>query len=104
MKILIAEDDPISCRILEASLISWGYEVIVTLDGREAWDVLRGDDPPLLAILDIMMPGLDGLEICRQVRQLPCATPPYLILLSAMSAKDHVVEGISAGANDYLTK
>lgn len=104
MKILIAEDDPISCRILEASLINWGYEVVVTLDGRQAWDVLQGDDPPALAILDIMMPGMDGLEICRKVRHLPCATPPYLILLSAMSAKDQVVQGISAGANDYLTK
>jgi len=104
MKILIAEDDPVSRRILEATLVKWGYEVSVTLDGKQAWDVMQGEDPPSLAILDIMMPGMDGLEICRKVRQLPCATPPYLMLLSAMSTKENVVQGISAGANDYLTK
>ena len=104
MKILIAEDDPVSRLILEASLVKWGYEVSVTLDGREAWDALQREDAPSLAILDIMMPGIDGIEICRRVRQLPCATPPYLILLSGMSRKEHVVRGIRAGANDYLTK
>ncbi|MDX6614725.1 MAG: phosphoserine phosphatase RsbU/P [Blastocatellia bacterium] len=104
MKILIAEDNAVSRRILEATLVNWGYDVTVTLDGAEAWEVLQGDDAPGLAILDIMMPQMDGLEICRKVRQLSRAIPPYLILLSAMSAKDQVVEGISAGANDYLTK
>ena len=104
MKILIAEDDPVSRRILEATLVKWGFEVSVTLDGREAWDVLQREDAPSLAILDIMMPGMDGLEICRKVRELPCAAPPYLVLLSAMSDKEHVVRGIRAGANDYLTK
>ena len=104
MKILIAEDDPVSRRILEATLVSWGYEVSVNLDGRQAWEVLQRGDAPSLAILDIMMPGMDGLEICRKVRQLPHATPPYLILLSAMSGKEQVVKGIRAGANDYLTK
>jgi phosphoserine phosphatase RsbU/P len=104
MNILIAEDDPVSRRILEETLINWGYEVSVTADGREAWDVLRGPDAPPLAILDIMMPEIDGLEVCRKVRQLPCATPPYLILLTAMNSKDDVVRGILAGANDYLTK
>lgn len=104
MKILIAEDDPVSRRILEATLVKWGYEVSVTLDGTQAWDVLQREDAPSLAILDIMMPGMDGVEICRKVRQLPCATPPYLILLSSMSHKEHVVRGIKAGANDYLTK
>ena len=104
MNILIAEDDPVSRRILEETLINWGYEVSVTADGREAWDVLRSPDAPPLAILDIMMPEIDGLEVCRKVRQLPCATPPYLILLTAMNSKDDVVRGILAGANDYLTK
>jgi sigma-B regulation protein RsbU (phosphoserine phosphatase) len=104
MNILIAEDDPVSRRILEETLINWGYEVSVTADGREAWEVLRGPGAPPLAILDIMMPEIDGLEVCRKVRQLPCATPPYLILLTAMNSKDDVVRGILAGANDYLTK
>jgi len=104
MKILIAEDDPVSRRILEATLVKWGYEVSVTTDGTQAWEVLQGANAPALAILDIMMPGLEGIEICRRVRQMQSATPPYLILLSAMSDKEQVVRGLSAGANDYLTK
>ena len=104
MKILIAEDDPVSRRILEATLLKWGYEVSVALDGTEAWEKLQREHAPSLAILDIMMPGIDGLEVCRRVRQLPTTTPPYLILLTAMSSKDEVVTGIQAGANDYLSK
>ena len=104
MKILIAEDDPVSRRILEATLVKWGYEVSVALDGTEAWEMLQRENAPSLAILDIMMPGIDGLEVCRRVRQLPTTTPPYLILLTAMSSKDEVVSGIQAGANDYLSK
>jgi sigma-B regulation protein RsbU (phosphoserine phosphatase) len=104
MRILIAEDDPVSRRILEGTLIHWGYEVVVTQHGAAAWEALQCLDPPTLAILDIMMPEMDGLELCRKVRLLPCATPPYLILLTAMSRKEDVVKGIQAGANDYLTK
>lgn len=104
MKILIAEDDPVSRRILEATLGKWGHEVSVTVDGRQAWDVLQSEDAASLAILDIMMPGMDGLELCRRVRQSPSTTPPYLILLTAMSGKEDVVRGIQAGANDYLSK
>jgi sigma-B regulation protein RsbU (phosphoserine phosphatase) len=104
MKILIAEDDPVSRRILEATLVKWNYEVSVALDGTQAWELLQREQAPSLAILDIMMPGIDGLEICRRVRQLPTSTPPYLILLTAMSSKDQVVTGIEAGANDYLSK
>ena len=104
MKILIAEDDPVSRRILEGTLLSWGYEVLVTENGAAAWKLLRGADTPSLAILDIMMPEMDGMEVCRKVRQLPCTAPPYLILLTAMSSKEDVVRGIQAGANDYLAK
>jgi sigma-B regulation protein RsbU (phosphoserine phosphatase) len=104
MNILIAEDDPISRRILEQTLVAWGYEVVVTGNGKEAWNVLTSEGAPSLAILDIMMPEMDGLEICRSVRQLLSPTPPYLILLTAMSGKEDVVKGIEAGANDYLTK
>jgi sigma-B regulation protein RsbU (phosphoserine phosphatase) len=104
MKILIAEDEPVSRRILEKTLLDWGYEVSVTLDGAAAWDVLQGPEAPSLAILDIMMPEMDGLKVCRNVRQLSASIPPYLILLTAMSRKEDVVKGIQAGANDYLTK
>jgi DNA-binding response OmpR family regulator len=104
MKILIAEDDPVSRRILEETLLDWGYEVSVASDGAAAWDALQRADAPSLAILDIMMPEMDGLNVCRSVRQLSAALPPYLILLTAMSRKEDVVKGIGAGANDYLTK
>lgn len=101
---MIAEDDPVSCRILARTLASWGHDVSVATDGRMAWDILRSVDSPPLAILDIMMPQMDGCDVCRKVRELSSAIPPYLILLTAMSTKDDVVRGIKAGANDYLTK
>ncbi|MCU1267240.1 MAG: copR [Acidobacteria bacterium] len=104
MNILIAEDDPVSCRILERTLTSWNHEVSIATDGQIAWAKLSQPDSPSLAILDIMMPHMDGIEVCRKVRELSPAIPPYLILLSAMSTKDDVVKGIQAGANDYLTK
>jgi CheY-like chemotaxis protein len=104
MKVLIAEDDPVSRRLLEATIKTFGFEVILAADGAQAWAVLQGEDPPSLAILDWMMPEMDGVEICRRVRQLPAATSPYLILLTAKSEKTDVVIGLDAGANDYLTK
>lgn len=104
MNILIAEDDAVSRRILEQTLTNWKYDVTVAKDGEEAWEILQRSDAPMLAILDNMMPGMDGFEICRRVRKLPGTQSPYLLLLTAMSAKDDVVRGIEAGANDYLTK
>jgi sigma-B regulation protein RsbU (phosphoserine phosphatase) len=104
VKILIAEDDVVSRRLLEATLIRWGYEVVVTRNGVEAWHVLQGEDAPLLAVLDWMMPGMDGLEVCRRVRGLQRATPPYLIILTAKGRQEDIVTGLEAGANDYVTK
>jgi CheY-like chemotaxis protein len=104
MRVLIAEDDLVSRRVLAATLDKFGYEVAVATDGAEAWDVLRRADAPHLAILDWMMPEIDGLELCRRVRALTTPTPPYLILLTAKSGKEDVVTGLDAGANDYLTK
>ena len=104
MKILIAEDDMVSRRLLEATLIKWGYEVVVTCDGAEAWEVLQRADAPLLAILDWMMPGMDGIELCRKVRRALMPTPPYLILLTAKGRREDVVTGLRSGANDYVTK
>jgi sigma-B regulation protein RsbU (phosphoserine phosphatase) len=104
MRVLIAEDDMVSCRVLEATLIKWGHEVVVAGDGDAALAVLEGANAPPLAILDWMMPGVDGIELCRRVRGIPTATPPYLILLTAKSGKENVVTGLDAGANDYLTK
>jgi len=103
-RVLIAEDDPVSRRVLEATLTKWGYEVVVTADGTEAWDVLRGETAPSLAVLDWMMPGMDGVEVCRRVRERASANPPYLILLTAKGQREDVIGGLEAGANDYVTK
>ncbi len=104
MRILIAEDDRVSCSVLEASLRKWGHEVVVTCDGQAAWEVLQRDDAPKLAVLDWMMPELDGVEVCRRVRALPRREPTYLILLTAKHHKEDIVAGLDSGADDYITK
>ena len=104
MRVVIAEDDAVSRRILETLLRKWGYEVTTTLDGEAAWEVLQGPNAPSLAILDIMMPGIDGLDLCRRLRESPTSVPPYIILLTATHGVREVVRGIEAGADDYLTK
>jgi len=104
MRVLIAEDDRASRSLLERVLLKWGYEVAVTCDGEEAWRTLQRDDAPSLVVLDWMMPGLDGPEVCRRVRELDAPNPPYLILLTARDSKSDIVAGLEAGANDYLGK
>jgi diguanylate cyclase (GGDEF)-like protein/PAS domain S-box-containing protein len=104
MRILIAEDDMVSRRVLEATLVKWGHEVVAASDGNAALAVLQGEDAPGLAILDWMMPGMDGVEVCRSARQSSSATPTYIILLTAKAEKQDVVAGLEAGADDYLTK
>jgi sigma-B regulation protein RsbU (phosphoserine phosphatase) len=104
MKILIAEDDVVSRRMLEVTLQKWGYEVVAVTDGLAAWQALEGEDPPLLAILDWMMPGMGGVEICRRVREAGHPSPVYIILLTARVGSEDVVQGLEAGANDYVTK
>ena len=102
MRVLIAEDDPVSRRILERLLQKWGYEVLVTTDGDEAWGALQSAEAPDLALLDIMMPKTDGLEICRRLRALNRRT--YVLLVTAKQGAREIVKGIEAGADDYLTK
>lgn len=104
MRVIIAEDDAVSRKILETLLRNWGHEVTTTRDGEAAWNVLMEPGAPSLAILDIMMPGIDGLELCRRVRQSPNTIPPYIILLTANHGVPEIVKGLEAGANDYLTK
>lgn len=104
MKILIAEDDEVSRRMLQVFLLRWGYEVVIARDGEEAWRVLESADAPKLAIMDWMMPVLDGVEICRRVRLAPRASPAYLILLTARGDNQDIVRGLDAGADDYVTK
>ena len=102
--LLIAEDDPGSRRLLESTLRRWGHEVRVTVDGDEAWTALQRPGAPSIAILDWMMPGVLGIEICRRVQALDSPTPPYLILLTANTQRAQVVEGLEAGADDYIGK
>jgi len=104
MRILIADDDPVSRRLLELTLPKWGYELGVAHDGLEAWRVLERDDRPPLAVLDWMMPGMDGPQVCRALRRLATRSPTYVILLTALSEPRDVVEGLEAGADDFISK
>ena len=104
MKALIAEDNPGFRQVLERMLKKWGYEVVVAESGLQAWEILQATDPPRLAILDWMMPGLDGLEVCRRVRELAREPYIYILLLTAKDSAEELVEGMEAGADDYLRK
>jgi len=107
VKILVAEDDPVSRRLLEVTLRKWGYEVVTCADGQAAWEALKAPDAPQLVILDWMMPRLDGLQVCKNVRnpaERPAEPYVYIILLTAKSQKTDMVTGLEAGADDYLTK
>lgn len=104
LRILIAEDDASSRLLLQKVLEKWGYQVVPVGDGERALAVLTGDEPPALAILDWMMPGLDGVEVCRRVRALELDDPPYLILLTSRADKQDVAMALEAGADDYVLK
>jgi two-component system, cell cycle response regulator len=103
-RVVIAEDDNISQRILESFLTKWGYEVLVTSNGSEAWKILNSDDAPRLAVLDWMMPGLEGIQVCRNVRARIDRPYVYILLLTARGLKQDLIEAMNAGADDYLTK
>ncbi len=104
MEILIAEDDPVSRRILERTLIKWGYDVLVTEDGNQAWDKLKDGSGPNFAVLDWMMPGIDGVEVCRRIRDLKQKSYTYIILLTAKDKPADIVNGLESGADDYVVK
>jgi diguanylate cyclase (GGDEF)-like protein len=101
---LIAEDDPIFRRMLQRWFTRWGYQVTPVENGLDAWEVLQGQDAPQLAILDWMMPGLDGIALCRKIRGGDPGPYRYVLLLTAKDDKQDVVTGLEAGADDYLTK
>ncbi len=104
MKILIAEDDPVSRLLLETHLRKWGHEPVSTTDGNTAWQLLQAEDAPVLAVLDWMMPGMTGVEVCRRARETARRSPLYIILLTARADRSDTVEGLGAGADDYVTK
>jgi DNA-binding response OmpR family regulator len=104
MRILVAEDQSVSRHILVANLRKWGYDVTAVEDGTRAWEALQAEEAPPLAILDWLMPGMDGIDICRQIRLSPRRRPIYLILLTARRGQEDKIQGLQAGADDYITK
>ncbi|PYV14834.1 MAG: diguanylate cyclase response regulator [Acidobacteria bacterium] len=104
MKILVAEDDSVTRRLLKISLERWQYQVALASNGAEALDVLIGEDAPKLAILDWVMPGMDGVDVCRALRKRETGSYIYALLLTSKAAKGDLLEGLKAGADDYLIK
>lgn len=104
MRILIADDDTTSRTMLQAVLRKWGYEVTTAVDGAEAWEKLQATDAPRLAVLDWMMPEVDGLRLCRKLRAQQRIDPLYLLLLTSRADRQDIVLGLEAGADDYVSK
>jgi len=104
MRVLIADDDPVLRHALKARLASWKYTSVMATNGKQAWQVLQDPDPPLLAVVDWTMPGIDGVELCREIRATPSLGAMYLILLTGKQDQKDVVAGLESGADDYITK
>jgi len=102
--VLIADDEATSRHLIKVTLGGWGFDVLVAVDGEEALHVLKGSCPPEIALLDWMMPGVDGLEVCRRVRAATPNATTYIILVTARGGLANVVQGLEAGADDYITK
>jgi len=103
-RVLVVEDDPVSRRLLELRLASAGYDAVVADDGDRGWEILESVEAPELAVVDWMLPGLDGIEICRRLRLRGSRRYVYVILLTSRELKADVVAGLEAGADDYVIK
>ena len=103
-RVLIAEDDPVSLRVVETMLKKWGYDPVPARDGEEAWKALQAEGAPRLAILDWMMPRRDGPDVCRELRQQTTRPYTYVLLLTAKTQQQDLIDGLGSGADDYLTK
>lgn len=104
IRVLVADDDPLVRRVLARHVGAWGYGVVEVEDGVAAWRLLDSPSRPPVALIDWMMPGMDGPDICRRVRAAEMLPSPYLILVTARERPEDVVVGLDAGANDYLVK
>jgi phosphoserine phosphatase RsbU/P len=104
VKLLVAEDEFTTRITVQVVLEQWGYQVEAVENGTQAWEVLRKENGPEIAILDWEMPDIDGLEVCRRVKELPWPNPVYVILLTGRDAKNDILQGFAAGADDYMTK
>ncbi len=103
-KVLLAEDDPVSRKVLERTLRSWNHEVFVAEDGAAAWEIIQQENSPRLMLLDWMMPEVDGIELCQRIRRDPKLALAYVILLTAKHQKEDIIHGLASGAHDYITK
>jgi len=103
-EVLLAEDDPVYRRIIQRSLETWGYRVTTARDGVQAWQIIQQHHAPHLLILDWMMPGIEGPELCRRVRGREKGPCSYILLVTAKDGTDDVIQGLEAGADDYITK
>jgi DNA-binding response OmpR family regulator len=104
MKVLVADDDAVTRRLLEATVRTWEFEVCVAANGDEALRILEDVNRPDIALLDWVMPEKDGTEICRIIRERPQVVPVYVILLTSLGGRQNIVQGLQAGADDYVTK
>ncbi len=104
MRVLIADDGLTIRRLLETYLKNWGYEVVTASDGNEAWELLKTPDAPRLVILDWLMPGMDGVDVCRKVRDLPHGNLFYIIIFTSLEDKKDLVTALDAGADDFIIK
>ena len=104
MKVLIAEDNAFSRKLLVKTLEKSGYQPVIAEDGEQAMAVMQSPAAPLLVLLDWMMPGLSGIEVCEKIRSLDMQVPPYIIMLTAKADREDVSEGFSMGADDYIKK
>lgn len=104
MKLLIAEDDLTTRTMLSAVAVRWGFEVVEAENGQKAWEIMQGDDAPQLLLVDWEMPVLDGLSLCRRIREQETHNPPYIIMLTIRGQTVDIVEGLDRGANDYVVK
>ncbi len=104
MRVLIADDDPLFAKVLESLATRAGHECTVVGDGDRAWDIISGEDPPRIVFLDWMMPGTDGLELCRRIRDLGRSDYIYIVIVSARTKQRDITLGYQAGADDFITK
>jgi DNA-binding response OmpR family regulator len=103
LKVLIADDDPPTRVLLRAAINQWGYKVIESKDGEEAWGVLQQADAPQLIILDWLMPKIDGLDLCKRIKS-ELTYRPYIILLTQVAGTANIIKGLEAGADEFLSK
>lgn len=104
MEVLIADDGLTIRRLLETYLTNWGYDVVSVSDGNEAWKELQNPDAPRLVILDWLMPGMDGVDVCRKARELPHGNLFYIIIFTSLEDKKDLVTALDAGADDFIIK